>query len=103
MLKLCFSCGPSGARFVVPLDLSLPGLVFLIFFAIIFAVSLCFFCDFFCAFFCAFFVLFCAFLCFCLWFFVLFLCLACAGFGGWYLRVNEVLRFRVRMGSGFRL
>ena len=85
VLKLCFSCGPSGARFVVPLDLSLPRLLFSFLWTAIFAVSVCFFCAFF-------FVLFGA----------LFVS-ACACFGGWYLRVNEVLRFRVRMGSGFRI
>ena len=64
---------------------------------------LCFFFVLFCVFFVFFCVFFCVFLCFFLCFFVLFLYLACAGFGGWYLRVNEVLRFRVRMGSGFRI
>ena len=102
VLKLCFSCGPSGARFVVPLDLSLPRLLFSFLWTAIFAVSVCFFC--------AFFVLLFFFWCFLDFFFCVFFVLfgalfvsACACFGGWYLRVNEVLRFRVRMGSGFRI
>ena len=66
VLKLCFSCGPSGARFVVPLDLSLPRLLFSFLWTAIFAVSVCFFCAFFFFFF--FFVLF--------WFF--FWCFFCA-------------------------
>ena len=101
--QLCFSCGPSGARFVVPLDLSLPRLLFSFLWTAIFAVSVCFFCAFFL---CVFLFFFGAFLIFFCVFFVLFGALfvsACACFGGWYLRVNEVLRFRVRMGSGFRI
>ena len=59
------------------------------------------------SYFCGLRVLFlCFFFVFLCFFFVLFGALfvsACACFGGWYLRVNEVLRFRVRMGSGFRI
>ena len=87
VLGWCSNC----AFLVVPLVLVLvvlwtfpcPSFFCFSFFAIIFAVSLCFFVFFLC-FFCALFVS------------------ACAGFGGWYLRVNEVL-LRVRMGSGFRI
>ena len=103
VLKLCFSCGPSGARFGRPLDLSLPNFSF---FAIIFAVSLCFFVlfsYFFLCFFLCFLFFLCVFLVLFLCFFAVFLCLLVLGLAVGTYRVNEVLRFRVQMGSRFRV
>ena len=73
--QLCFSCGPSGARFVVPLDLSLPRLLFSFLWTAIFAVSVCFFCAFFFCVFLFFFGAFLIFFVFFLCFLALFLCL----------------------------